>query len=110
MTRSVLARLLLVVALLAGWQAALVHPLDHVDSHGQLVHVGDGHAKDGDSSSNDPAAKLCDALGALTAVAPQASAAFTHESAELAVAARIAVAALPAEAVPFLSQGPPQLL
>jgi hypothetical protein len=35
-----LARLFLVVALLAGWQSALVHPLSHVDEQGQLVHLG----------------------------------------------------------------------
>lgn len=52
-------RVLLVVALLAAWQNALVHPIEHVDEAGALVHLPDGH---GDEDSPDP---LCDAIAAL---------------------------------------------
>lgn len=109
MSRSLLARLALLVALIAGWQMALVHPLTHVDEHGHWVHVDDGHAPRGDSSS-DPSAKLCDALSALTACAPGKAV-----DALLAAAAsrqfRFAAERLRrAEPPPFLSQGPPALL
>ncbi|HEV3009100.1 MAG TPA: hypothetical protein VGX52_08720 [Burkholderiales bacterium] len=39
-----LARVFLVVALLAGWQAALQHPIEHVDELGEFVHLHSGHA------------------------------------------------------------------
>jgi hypothetical protein len=104
-TRAALARILLALVLLAGWQAALVHPLEHVDEHGHLVHAGDGH---GDKS--DPAAKLCDALSALTACAASDAAvavvAFSQENG-FTVVARVLRKADPP---PFLSQGPPALL
>jgi hypothetical protein len=61
-----LARLFLVIALLAGWQSALVHPLAHVDEQGRLVHLGAGSKTSSDAS--------CDVLAALTACAPQATA------------------------------------
>jgi hypothetical protein len=96
---------LLAVALLSGWQAALQHPLEHIDEHGDFVHVhDDGHSHEGESGSGP----LCDALAALTACAPEAlpvvaasdraqpGVFFFHESAP-----RVA------EPPPFLSQGPP---
>jgi hypothetical protein len=67
LTRSILARLLLVVALLAGWQAALLHPLEHVDGQGELVHAGHEEGSPADRAEN-----LCDALAALTACAAHA--------------------------------------
>ena len=66
--RAGLARLFLTVALLAGWQAALLHPLQHVNGQGGLVHVTDGESGKTDSGSSG----LCDALAALTACAPVA--------------------------------------
>ena len=60
-----LARVLIVLALLAGWQAALQHPIQHVDSKGGLVHLGDGHS----GKKTSQGSKLCDALAALTACA-----------------------------------------
>jgi hypothetical protein len=104
-----LARLLLVLALLAGWQAALVHPLEHVDEHGHLVHAGDGRGHDGNASS-DPSAKLCDALSALTACAAQAGFAVEALAAEQQFFGFIAGRLRRADPPPFLAQGPPALL
>jgi hypothetical protein len=87
--RARLARLFLVIALLAGWQAALAHSIEH----GSEAH---------EESS------LCDALDALTACAPETalpSVAFSPP----ADSARAYQPRAPriAEAPPFLSQGPP---
>ena len=109
MTRLLLGRLLLVLALLAGWQAALVHPLEHVDDHGHLVHVGDGHEHDRDASS-DPSATLCDALSALTACAVQAGFAVAALAVEQRHFSFLAGRLRRADPPPFLSQGPPALL
>lgn len=106
-TRPVLARLLLVLALLAGWQAALVHPIEHVDEHGHLVHIGDEHH--GDAPSN-PSAKLCDALSALTACATQEGLPLLALAAEQRPFSFVAARLRRADPPPFLSQGPPPLL
>ena len=56
-----ITRVFLILTLLAGWQAALQHPIEHVSHAGGFVHAaGDNHG----SSDNTP---LCDALDALTA-------------------------------------------
>ena len=39
MTSTRAFRILLALALVAVWQAALLHPLQHVDAKGQFVHV-----------------------------------------------------------------------
>lgn len=106
--RLVLGRLLLILVLLAGWQAALVHPLEHTDDAGRLVHAGDGPGR-GDSSP-DPSAKLCDALSALTACAAQASLAPGVEPTGERFASYAAERLRRADPPPFLSQGPPALL
>jgi hypothetical protein len=94
-----LARLFLVVALLAGWQSALVHPLAHVDEQGKLVHLGEPSKKSADAS--------CDVLAALTACAPQASAAFPVSVSSYVSPIHLDAAPRAAAAPPFLSQGPP---
>ena len=101
-----LARLLLALALLAGWQAALLHPLQHLDDNGQYVHPG------GDSGKSKPAKLLaCDTLAALAACLPQMPAALSplccpHDSPP----SRGRSLWLAAAAPPFLSQGPPASL
>jgi len=95
-----LARVFLLVALLAGWQAALLHPLQHADKHG-LVHLG------GKSSDKNV---TCDVLGALAACTPQAQLAF-----DLPVPGRESPVSPTtewrlAQPPPFLAQGPPALL
>jgi hypothetical protein len=95
-------RFLLVIALLAGWQAALQHPLEHVDSLGQFVHLHDGDSQDPES------APLCDALAALTACAPDAMPALLASAPASHSLPKVhADAPRAAEAPPFLSQGPP---
>lgn len=108
-TRLALARLLLVLALAAGWQAALVHPLEHVDEHGHPVHAGGGHAHDDDPSS-DPSAKLCDALAALMAFATAGELPIALEAARSRHFGFLAQRLRRADPPPFLSQGPPALL
>jgi len=99
----VLPQFLLVVALLAGWQAALQHPIEHVDELGEFVHLHSGHSHEEGSESG----LLCDALAVLTACAAQAVAVLAGFSPD-PVAPSISVGApRAAEAPPFLSQGPP---
>jgi hypothetical protein len=103
-----LARLLLALALLAGWQLALVHPLKHLDSQGGYVHLGAGHSKDGKSSRAD---SLCDVISALAACMAQAGAGIAPPCCRDASPAVFdAALRLAAAAPPFLSQGPPASL
>jgi hypothetical protein len=105
---SRLARLVLALALLAGWQLALVHPLKHLDAQGGYVHLGDGHSHDRKPGSADG---LCDAIAALAACAPEAVAGQPPCCSGLEAADSLDFAArLSAAAPPFLSQGPPILL
>lgn len=105
---SRLARLLLALVLLAGWQLALVHPLKHFDSKGGYVHLADGHSHERKSGSADA---LCDAIAALAACAPEtrtglAPLCWQHDCPASADFASRLAAAVP----PFLSQGPPASL
>jgi hypothetical protein len=68
-----LARLFLVAALLAGWQASLEHPLRHVDAQGAFVHLAGGergHATrhDGGNGHGGAPQLLCDAIAGVAAV------------------------------------------
>jgi hypothetical protein len=99
----ILGRVLLVVALLAGWQAALEHPIEHVDEAGGFVHLHSGHSHDQGSDGG----LLCDALAALTACAAQAQVFPASENPIHRVASYPLDAQRPAPAPPFLSQGPP---
>jgi hypothetical protein len=62
-----IAPVLLAVCLLAAWQSAALHPLQHVDADGRLVHMGDSPSKHDGRSTSDPSSKLCNSLAALTA-------------------------------------------
>jgi hypothetical protein len=89
--------------LLAGWQAALEHPLEHVDELGEFVHLHGGH-----SPEEGPAGLLCDVLAALTACAPDATQLpVASERLEFSLPTRHPGAPRVAQAPPFLSQGPP---
>jgi hypothetical protein len=98
-----LARVVLVIALLGGWQAALQHPIEHVDEFGEFVHLNNGHSHEQGSE----AGLLCDALAALTACAPDALVFSGTCSPDHAVQSHPTGAPRMAEAPPFLSQGPP---
>ena len=96
-----LARIALAAALVLAGTTALLHPLTHVDSQGNLVHV---------PGKDKTPGKLCDALAALAACVPDAPANFSvADSFEKPVVLPQAAPRL-AEAPPFLSQGPPALL
>jgi hypothetical protein len=106
-TRSAFRRLVaafLALALVLSWQAALEHPVDHVDELGQFVHLHDEHS----GGERSDAELLCDALAALTACAALAQSTFvppaprSHPPSSLSRAPRVA------EPPPFLSQGPPR--
>ena len=97
-----LARVFLVIALLAGWQAALQHPIEHVDELGEFVHLHSGHSHDGSGAS-----PLCDALAALTACAPEALVFTGQHFSDYDVPFQSHGAPRVAQAPPFLAQGPP---
>ena len=97
-------RLFLVLALLASWQAALQHPIEHVDNLGEFVHLHGGTSQK-DGSESGP---LCDALAALTACAPECKPPFAaYGRVDHFPPAWAGDAPRVAEAPPFLSQGPP---
>ena len=101
-----LALAALTAALLFAGQAALLHPLQHVDKHGALVHAGDRHSGDHKDSSGN----LCDALAALIACVPDAPRVLAVADQVDLLPTQRQAAPRTAEAPPFLSQGPPALL
>ena len=103
MPRQIAGRFLLLLALAAGWQAALLHPITHVDADGGLIHRHDGHSPG--------AGELCDALAALTTCASGAAQSVLPSSAlPYGFLSEPKSAPRTAEALPFLSQGPPAAL
>ena len=103
--RARLARVFLVVALLAGWQAALQHPIAHVDELGAFVHLHSGHSHEGGSE----AAPLCDLLAALAACASAPMQALVAiVPLDRPVLRLVESNPRAAQAPPFLSQGPPR--
>ena len=103
-------RLVLAAALLAAWHGALVHPLEHFDEHGGLVHLSGGHdGHDHDGEDGGPSA-LCDAVAAVAVcVDGRVSLALSFSGAE-AVAPSEPVQAPRAVAPPaYRSQAPPQV-
>lgn len=105
-----IAPLLLVVCLLAAWQSALLHPLQHVDADGRLVHMGDSPSKPDGRSSSDPSSKLCNALAALTACVGGAPIVVAAASPIDTPFFRPSGAPRGASAPPFFAQGPPARL
>lgn len=101
-------RLFLAAALLAGWQAALVHPLQHADEAGRLVHLSGAGSHEHEGRGG--AAPLCDAIAALAVCA---DAGVRLPAVALAGAERDGVfLARPAFCAPHLayrSQAPPRL-
>jgi hypothetical protein len=83
-----LARVLVAVALLAGWQAALQHPIEHLDPFHE-------------------AGSLCDELAALTACAAGGQPSTSAPWSDYGVPVCPVLTPRRAEAPPFLSQGPP---
>ncbi|MEW5862818.1 MAG: hypothetical protein AB1773_04390 [Pseudomonadota bacterium] len=100
-------RLFLAAALLAGWQAAIVHPLAHADESGRLVHSGGSsqHEERGNGAN-----ALCDAIAAL-AVCAQGPARLPAIVPAAADSARAGAARPPrcAALLAYRSQAPPRL-
>lgn len=97
-----LGRLVLAAALLAGWHAALVHPVEHVDERGGLVH------RSGDHDPHAAGNELCDAIAAVAAVAPGAAApAHAEAAAAHALPHYLREAPRPAPRPAYRSQAPP---
>jgi hypothetical protein len=92
------SRVLLVLALLAGWQSALLHPLQHADERGALIHLG---------GERDGGSELCDALGALTACAPESPFRFEPPTPRQDVALSWVTEWRLPQPPPFFAQGPP---
>jgi hypothetical protein len=100
---------LLAAVVVAGWQVALLHPVEHVDERGGFVHAASDHSRSEDGSG--PSGLLCDALAALTACASPAPAVpAALSSAEGALPLLDAGPLLPSPAPPFFAQAPPALL
>ncbi len=102
-----LARLALAAVLLVAWQAALQHPIEHVDGLGELVHVHSGHGHDDGHPDEPDTGSLCDLLAALTACATQGGIALAGSFSDYKAPEVPVSAPRLAEAPPFLSQGPP---
>jgi hypothetical protein len=81
-----LARVLFAALLLTAWQAALEHPIEH-------------------ATHEDSA--LCDTLDALTACAPGSQPVLAAQVPDYADPLSLVCAPRLANALPFLSQGPP---
>ena len=94
-----LGPVLLALTLLAGWQAAQVHPLEHLDDHGELVHLGHSH---------DEVQLDCYLLDALAACAPSSCGSGVVPWSAPGMPPNLESAPRPAEPVPFLAQGPPR--
>jgi hypothetical protein len=101
MLSQVIARLALVAAFVLVGQAALLHPITHVDQQGGLVHV---------PGKDKTPGKLCDVLGALTSCLSDAPSKLLDVVPFQKPIALSRGAPRVAEAPPFLSQGPPALL
>ena len=97
--------LLLSFALLSGWQAALLHPLVHADSHGGLVHLP---TPAGDKPDYPAKTADCAALAALASCISTAAAATTGASRPvLSFALPVPQPAPLAASVAYRSQAPP---
>lgn len=106
-----LLRLSLAALLLSAWQAALLHPLQHVDAQGAFVHIPGGGMSKAPGDKRAPNAPPCDVLAAVAACVASAS--------QLAIAAVTGVDSIHvretarqpgAPSLAYRSQAPPSLL
>jgi hypothetical protein len=95
------------VALLAAWQGALLHPLEHRDARGALVHLaGADHGRD-DGADSDA---RCDAIAAVaTCIGGGPSAAVFAVSVSGSLPEQPAGGACAAPLLAYRSQAPPAL-
>ena len=104
-------RILLAVALLAAWQNALVHPLDHVNAEGGYVHFADGHEQQDpaiEKSARDP---VCDVVAAVALCIGNVSALSIAPASRREIVRDFSSSvARTAPALAYRSQAPPKLL
>lgn len=106
MTLARALRLVLAAALLAAWQGALVHPLEHADGHGGLVHLSSDTGHDDEGSGPNA---LCDAIAAVAACVDGRIVLAVPSPAVAEIAAAASVAFLRGVPPPaYRSQAPPQ--
>jgi hypothetical protein len=98
------ARLALVLVLLSGWTEGLLHPLEHTDEAGRLVHLHGGGNPAGTAAD-----KLCDVLGGLPCLPAHATLG-APPAASRSIPGASTTIAPGGEPPPFLAQGPPALL
>lgn len=97
----------LAVALLAAWQNALVHPIEHVDEAGGFVHLTGGH--DGEQRNGNAPDPLCDVVAAVAACVNGFSGfVFAVPQGAVAPIARRAGEVHSAPRLAYRSQAPPQ--
>jgi len=109
-----LSRLLplsLAALLLSAWQVALLHPLQHVDAQGALVHIAGGGMPKAPGDKRGPNAPSCDVLAAVAACVasapqPAIAAVTTVDSIHARETARLPGA----PSLAYRSQAPPSLL
>jgi hypothetical protein len=102
------ARFLLAAVLLAGWQAALEHPLAHLDEHGAFVHLASEHAPHEQGRAKD--SPLCDAIAAVAVAVGCASTSAAFAASAFAAAAEAPVRAWSNAPLAASSRDPPPLL
>lgn len=103
-----MARFLLAAVLLAGWQAALEHPLAHVDEQGAFVHLASEHAPHEQGRAKD--SPLCDAIAAVAVAVGCTTASAAFAAPAFAAAATVATRAWSNAPLATSSRDPPPLL
>ena len=111
MIRVLGLRVLLAVALLIACQAALLHPLKHVNAEGGYVHFADGHERQNPVNGKSTRDPVCDIVAAVALCIGNASApSIAPVSRRELVRDFSSSAARNALALAYRSQAPPKLL
>jgi hypothetical protein len=101
----------LAVALLGGWQASLLHPLEHLDERGRLVHLASAPGSDArgenERDERNPSDRLGDTLAALAACAAQVQVFSDDPRPDYRIPSYPARSPRAADAPPFHAHGPP---
>jgi hypothetical protein len=102
--------LVIAFVLISAWQAALQHPLVHVDGHGAFVHIGGGHVPHIPGDKKAPNLQ-CDVLAAVAACVGSIPQTVLATLAGTDLPNARAMARLPgAPSLAYRSQAPPSLL
>jgi hypothetical protein len=108
MTLGRYLRLFLAAALLAAWQGALVHPLEHVDERGGHVHVAGAHQDRDDGDGESGPNPLCDLIAAAGTCVGSAAPADLPDAVHAIAVPALALAVRPGPLLlSYRSQAPP---